>query len=98
MTWDDTRSGRVPRPQSSSVREVRSVMAPPPLTTPLAFERRPSEPGRSQFRLRLPAGRLPIVALDVDMGGTHVLREATVYEGRLMGGAGRRPSLSAKPY
>ena len=86
VTWDDTRSGQMPKPASAAVREVRSVMSPPPLTTPLAFERRPSEPGRSQFRLRLPAGRLPIVALDIDMGGTHILREATVYEARLMGG------------
>lgn len=86
LTWDDTRSGVVPRPQTSSVRVVRNAMMPPPLTTPLAFERRPSEPGRSQFRLRLPASRLPIVALDIDMGGTHILREASVYEARLAGG------------
>ena len=59
---------------------------PPPLTTPLVFERRPSEPGRSQFRVRLPAGRLPIVALDLDVGGGHVLREARVFEARLAGG------------
>ena len=86
ITWDDTRSGQLPRPVSSSAREVRNVIPPPPLTTPLAFERRPSEPGRSQFRLRLPAARLPIVALEIDMGGTHVLREAAVYEPRLVGG------------
>jgi hypothetical protein len=86
VTWDDTRSGVVPRPAFSSAREVRNVMAPQPLTTPLAFERRPSEPGRSQFRVRLPAARLPIVALDIDIGGTHVLREATVFEPRLVGG------------
>ena len=86
VTWDDTRSGQLPRPASSSAREVRNVTRPPALSTPLAFERRPSEPGRSQFRLRLPAARLPIVALDIDMGGTHVLREAMVFEGRLIGG------------
>jgi hypothetical protein len=85
LTWDDTRSGTVERPPLSSVREVRNVVASPPLTTPLAFERRPGEPGRSQFRLRLPASRLPIVALDLDMGGTHILREATVFEARLVG-------------
>lgn len=86
VTWDDTRSGQLPRPASSSAREVRNVTRPPALSTPLAFERRPSEPGRSQFRLRLPAARLPIVALDVDMGGTHILREAAVFEARLIGG------------
>jgi hypothetical protein len=86
VTFDDSRSGRLSRPQFSSAREVRSLMASSPLTTPLAFERRPSEPGRSQFRVRLPSARLPIVALDIDIGGTHVLREAAVYEPRLVGG------------
>ena len=86
LTWDDTRSGRLPRPELASVREVRNVVPPPQLTTPLTFERRPSEPGRGQFRVRLPAARLPIVALDVDIAGTRVLRQATVYEPRLIGG------------
>jgi hypothetical protein len=86
VTWDDTRSGRLPRPEVAAAREVRNVVPPPPLTTPLAFERRPGEPGRGQFRVRLPAARLPIVALDVDIAGTRILREATVYEPRLIGG------------
>src|SRR6185369_7712460 len=79
LTWDDTRSGRLVKPELASVREVRNVIPPPPLTTPLTFERRPSEPGRGQFRVRLPAARLPIVALDVDIAGTRVLRQATVF-------------------
>ena len=41
------RRRRVPRRAES-----RSVVPPPPLTAPLAFERRPSEPGRSRFRVR----------------------------------------------
>ena len=86
VTWDDTRSGRLPKPDLASVREVRNVIPPPPLTTALTFERRPSEPGRGQFRVRLPAARLPIVALDVDIAGPRILREATVYEPRLIGG------------
>ena len=86
VTWDDTRSAQLPRPDVASAREVRNVVPPPPLTTPLVFERRPSEPGRGQFRVRLPAARLPIVALDVDIAGTRVLREAMVYEPRLVGG------------
>jgi len=85
LTWDDTRSGVVERPPISAVREVRNAIATSPLTTPLAFERRPGEPGRSQFRVRLPSSRLPIVALDLDMGGTHILRDATVFEARLGG-------------
>jgi hypothetical protein len=86
LTWDDTRSGRLPKPPQADARQVRTAVVPPPLTTPLLFERRPSEPGRSQFRVRLPAGRLPIVALDLDVGGGHVLREARVFEARLAGG------------
>jgi hypothetical protein len=86
VTWDDTRSGQVPRPVFASAREVRDVLPPPELTTSVPFERRAGEPGRSHFRVRLPAARLPIVALDVELGGTHVLRDATVYEPRLAGG------------
>ena len=86
LTWDDTRSGRLPQPARAAAREVRGNTLRPALTTPLTFERRPGEPGRRHFRVRLPAGRLPIEALELDMGGTHVLREATVYEARLMNG------------
>ena len=86
VTWDDTRSGRLPKPDLAFVREVRNVIPPPPLTTALTFERRPSEPGLGQFRVRLPAARLPIVALDVDIAGTRILRAAKVYEPHLTGG------------
>jgi len=86
VTWDDTRSGRLPRPEFAAAREFRDVMPPPQLTTPLVFERRPGEPGLGQFRVRLPAARLPIVALDVDIAGTRILRRATVYEPHLMDG------------
>jgi Protein of unknown function (DUF3999) len=86
VTWDDTRSGRISPPDRISVRLTTSVAQPPPLTTPVIFDRRPSEPGRSRFRVRLPAGRLPIVALEVDVAGARVLREATISQARLVGG------------
>jgi hypothetical protein len=86
VTWDDTRSGRLARPDFASAREVRNLVPPPVLTTPLVFERRPGEPGRGQFRVRLPAARLPIVALDIDVAATRFLAEATVYEPQLAGG------------
>ena len=35
---------------------------------------RGGEPGRSHFRLRLPAARLPVSALRLDVGGGHVFR------------------------
>ncbi len=86
VTWDDTRSGRLPRPASASAGIVPpDTTTTPPLTTPLAFERRPSEPGLSRFRLRLPAGRLPIAKLHLDVGGGHILRAARVFEARLSG-------------
>src|SRR4029077_3796575 len=61
------------------------AMAAPSLTTALAVERRPSEPGVSRYRVRLPGAHLPIVALTFDLGGGHVLRDASVYEARFSG-------------
>jgi hypothetical protein len=85
LTWDDTRSGRLPLPAAAQARLVGETPAPPPLTSAVVFERRSSEPGTSRFRIRLPAARLPIVALDLDVGGSHILRRATVEEARMRG-------------
>ena len=84
-TWDDTNSARLPPPSFASARLVTSVVPPPPLAARLSVERRPSEPGRSRYRVRLPGAHLPIVALEFDLGGGHVLRDAAVYEARLSG-------------
>jgi hypothetical protein len=86
VTWDDTNSARLPRPSSVAAGRLMPGMMPPaPLMTPLAFERRPSEPGRSRFRIRLPAGHLPLAVLHVYVGGGNLLRPAKVYEARLSG-------------
>ncbi len=86
MTWDDTNSGRMPLPTAVEARRVPGIVPPPSLTVRLSAERRPSEPGRSRYRITLPAARLPIVALDVIIaGGGHVFRQATVSESRLSG-------------
>jgi hypothetical protein len=85
VTWDDTNSARLPLPSSVEARVVTEASPVPPLTTALAVERRPSEPGVSRYRLRLPSGHLPIVALTFDLGGGHVLRNVSVYEARLSG-------------
>ena len=85
LTWDDTKSGRLPQPSTAAARQVLSAAPPPPLTAALTFERRPSEPGRSRFRVRLPGGRLPIVALDLDVAPGYILRDAGVFEARLSG-------------
>jgi hypothetical protein len=85
LTWDDSNSARVGRTPSAAAGQVPAAHPPPPLTTPLTVERRASEPGRSRFRIRLPAGRLPVVALDLDVGGGHVLRDARVLQAQLSG-------------
>jgi hypothetical protein len=85
LTWDDTRSARIARMPVVSAREVTTASPAPPLTTPVAFERRPSEPGRSRFHLRLPGGRLPLAALTLDVAGARILRDAEVVEARLTG-------------
>jgi hypothetical protein len=85
VTWDDTNSGRVPLPTVVEARLVPGETAPPVLTAPLDYERRPSEPGRSRYRLRLPAAGLPIVAIDLSAGGGYVFRDARVIEPRLSG-------------
>ena len=85
VTWDDSRSGRIGPPPSASARIVAHVLPAPALTSPVIVERRPSEPGRSRFHLRLPGARLPIVALDLNVPPGHLMRDAEVYEARLTG-------------
>lgn len=85
VTWDDTHSGRVPLPDAVTARRAEAAPPPPPATAMLNVERRPSEPGRSRYRIRLPHRRLPIVALKLDVGGGHVYRTAVVTESRISG-------------
>ncbi|HZF13233.1 MAG TPA: DUF3999 family protein, partial [Thermoanaerobaculia bacterium] len=86
LTWNDASSGRLPLPEGVAARLVRPVDPGPPPRLPVAFERRPSEPGKSRFHLRLPAARLPLVALDLAVPGGPLLRPAVVTEGRLASG------------
>ena len=91
LTWNDATSGRLPLPGEVAARLVRPVDPGPPARVPVAFERRPSEPGKSRFRLRLPAARLPVVALELDVPGgpgAPLLRAATVTQGHLAGSPG----------
>lgn len=85
VTWDDANSGRVPLPRAVAARLASSVPAPPVTFIDLAVDRRPSEPGRSRYRIRLPGAKLPIVAFQMDAGGGHVYRRATVSESRFSG-------------
>ncbi|HEX6162131.1 MAG TPA: DUF3999 family protein [Vicinamibacterales bacterium] len=87
VTWDDTNSARVPQPANVMLRMPRPRSIGPVLRSEVQVSRRPSEPGRSRFRLTLPAARLPIVALELDAGGGHLLREARVLEAGFAGQA-----------
>jgi hypothetical protein len=88
LTWDDRSSGRLPLPARVEARLVRPADSGPPARVAVPFERRPSEPGKSRFRLRLPAAGLPVVALELAVPGGPgpLLRPATVTEGRLVSG------------
>jgi Protein of unknown function (DUF3999) len=86
LIWNDTNSARVPEPRAVRARRASSVTPPPATTIQVSIDRRQSEPGRSRFRIRLPAAALPIVALDLDVGGGHVYRAAVVTESRLVNG------------
>ena len=85
VTWDDTNSGRVPAPDTVRARRVTESSPGPVLRAPVAIASRPSEPGRSRYRLSLPAARLPIVALELAVGGGHLARNAWVLESKLIG-------------
>ena len=86
ITWDDTNSPRLAVPPVVAARHVPGQVPPRQvLRTPLAFERRPNEPGCSRFTVRLPGARLPVVALDLVVGGGHLLRQVRVVEAGLSG-------------
>ena len=93
VTWDDRASGVVPRPSSVSVRVATSTVASTPLREEIRFEVRPSEPGTSRFRLRLPGARLPIVALELTVAGGNLMRAAQVTEPRLSDGQAIAPAV-----
>lgn len=83
VTWDDTNSGRVPLPPVVRARSVADDrVSYQPFTAALSVQRRPSEPGRSRYRLPLPAAGLPIVAVTLDVGPGHVFRPASITEAR----------------
>jgi hypothetical protein len=75
----------VSAPDRVMVRRV-TVSAPGPMMrSAVSVTRRDSEPGRSRFRLTLPAPRLPIVALELTVSGGNLLRNARVLEPGLVG-------------
>ena len=85
VTLDDTNSARLAQPRIVRARRVSKATPPPPVTVQAAVERRASEPGISRYRVRFPAASLPVVALDLEIGGGHVFRQAVVSESRFSG-------------
>jgi hypothetical protein len=85
FTWDDTNSGRVPLPRAVLARRAEGPPRAAAASDPLQVERRPSEPGRSRYRVRLPVARLPAVALAIEVANDHVFRAAVVTESRFSG-------------
>jgi hypothetical protein len=85
ITWNDANSGRVPLPGHVVARQAHGLTATTDTVARMPFERRPSEPGRSRYRVRLPAAGLPIVALDLNVAAGHVFRPVTVSESRFTG-------------
>ena len=86
LVWDDRTSARVPLPLSVSVQ--RRGPAAAVLLAPSDWQRRPSEPGVSRFKVSLPGPGLPLRALVLDVGGAGpLLRRTRVLESRLQAGA-----------
>jgi len=85
VTWDDTNSGRVGLPRSVAARRTPPAADPPSATAAVPVERRASEPGVSRHLIRLPSAGLPVVALELDVAGGHVFRQAVVMESQLSG-------------
>lgn len=87
ITWDDRSSAVLPLPEVAAARLARPADPAPAVHVPLAVQRRESEPGKSRFRLTLPGRGLPVAALDLAVGGGHLLRRAEATEGRLGNGS-----------
>jgi Protein of unknown function (DUF3999) len=85
VIWNDANSGRVPLPRIVRARPAADLQFPAQPPIQLEFEQQVSEPGTSRYRVRLPAARLPIVALELDVAGGHVFRSGTVTESRFAG-------------
>ena len=86
VTWNDANSGRLPLPRAVFARRTPAEQVePPPVVMEASVEKRPSEPGRSRYRIRLPAAGLPVVALTLDVDGSHVFRNVAVTEAHLLG-------------
>ena len=85
VLWNDANSGRVSLPAHVFARVTGGLAPISETSTDLSFERRPSESGRSRYRVQLPGARLPIAALVLDVAPGHVFRAVSVFESRFAG-------------
>ncbi|MGZ8869073.1 MAG: DUF3999 family protein [Thermoanaerobaculia bacterium] len=83
LTWNDSSSAPVSGDMRVFTRVHGSALPAMPLRTAVPFASRPSEPGRSRYRIDLPASALPVTAIHVKLPAADVFREATVSEPRL---------------
>jgi hypothetical protein len=84
VIWDDHLGGKLPGDLGASARIApRGGVVADTLRTELQVERRPVVRHTSRYHLRLPASRLPIVALELEVGDRLVMRSARVTEPRL---------------
>ena len=87
LTADDHAGAPLPLSRLASARIAsRGLPESDSLRSFLAFERRPSAKRTSRYHVTLPATRLPIIGLDLDVGGAEILRGAMVTEPRLANG------------
>lgn len=83
LTWNDASSAPVQGELRITARVHGSAVPPVPLRSSVPFARVASEPGRSRYRIDLPAPSLPVTAVHVKVPAGDVFREATVSEPRL---------------
>ena len=85
LTWDDSSSAKVEGAPRIELRAHQPAGSPPPLRSDIAVQKRPSEPGRSRYRIRLPAAGLPVTAVELKTPHGDVFRPITISEPRLGG-------------
>lgn len=86
VTWDDRTSARVPRVGTARGRRKPFAAGPEGTLIDLRFARRAGEPGKSRYRIDLPGPHLPVTAIQVQVAGGNVFRNASITEPRMGNG------------
>ena len=82
ITWDDTNSARVSMPTSAMARKVGTRVPACAANGRCGVRTTSERTGHQPLPLRLPAAGLPVVALDLGVGGGAIHRFASVAESR----------------